>query len=94
MPHIFNSYNAFLALVFCEKELSMVAYDRRRFLSKSVAGAAIGAPAMAAATAALAEEPDISQLGKTPKTRFAVNVEMWWTRPVSFTHLTLPTKRL
>ena len=58
----------------------MVAYDRRRFLSKSMAGAAIGAPAVAAASAALAEEPEISQLGKTPKTRFAVNVEMWWTR--------------
>ena len=58
----------------------MVAYDRRGFLSKSRAGAAIGAPAVAAASAALAEEPEISQLGKTPKTRFAVNVQMWWTR--------------
>ena len=58
----------------------MATYDRRRFLSRSVAGVAIGAPAIVPASAALAEEADISQLGQTPKTRFAVNVEMWWTR--------------
>ena len=57
----------------------MAAYDRRRFLSKSMAGAAIAAPAMVAASSSLASQADISQLGKTPRTRFAVNVEMWWT---------------
>ena len=52
----------------------MAAYDRRRFLSKSMAGAAIAAPAMVAASSSLSSQADISQLGKTPRTRFAVNV--------------------
>ena len=58
----------------------MAAYDRRRFLRYSVAGAAIAAPVIAAASPARANQVDISRLGKTPRTRFAVNVEMWWTR--------------
>ncbi|MFP6751832.1 MAG: hypothetical protein VB855_09160, partial [Pirellulaceae bacterium] len=58
----------------------MAVYDRRGFLSTSVAGAAMGVPAITAASSAEANQADISQLGKTPRTRFAVNVEMWWTR--------------
>lgn len=46
--------------------------DRRRFLATSLAGA--GAAATPVAQAALVERP-----GRTPHTKFAVNVEMWWT---------------
>jgi hydroxypyruvate isomerase len=46
--------------------------DRRKFL-----GTAVGAAALSAAPRqASAAEPD--KPGQTPKTRFAVNVEMWW----------------
>ncbi|MBM3999946.1 MAG: TIM barrel protein [Planctomycetes bacterium] len=55
--------------------------DRRAFLR---AGAA-GSTALLAATAAREgrAEPvsdDVASIGKTPHTRFAVNVEMWWTK--------------
>lgn len=49
---------------------------RRTFLSASAAVAASG---MAVAHAAAAQE-DVARLGRTPHTRFAVNVEMWWPR--------------
>jgi hydroxypyruvate isomerase len=48
---------------------------RRRFLA---AGAALAAGGMTAAAARQGE--DLSRLGRTPHTRFAVNIEMWWTR--------------
>lgn len=48
----------------------MPPFDRRRFLATSLAGAAVTPVAQAAA----AERP-----GRTPHTKFAVNVEMWWT---------------
>lgn len=46
---------------------------RRQFLS-----AGLALPLAATAVAADSHE-DRSQIGKTPHTRFAVNVEMWWT---------------
>jgi hydroxypyruvate isomerase len=45
---------------------------RRKFLAGTAALAA-AAPVFAAN-----DKEDISRLGKTPHTRFAVNVEMWW----------------
>ena len=53
---------------------------RRHFLttSLSLAGAA------GLARAAAPESNDTSQLGRTPHTKFAVNVEMWW-RKLRFT---------
>ncbi|MDP6538651.1 MAG: TIM barrel protein [Planctomycetota bacterium] len=51
----------------------MTTIDRRSFLAGSLA---LAAPAAAAQDA---QEPeDLSRIGKTPNTRFAVNVEMWW----------------
>ncbi|MGQ9574114.1 MAG: hydroxypyruvate isomerase family protein [Thermoguttaceae bacterium] len=51
--------------------------DRRAFV-----GAAVGSGALLAGLApAEAQQPsqiDVSQLGKTPHTRFACNLEMWW----------------
>lgn len=52
--------------------------NRRAFIGASAA-------ALSAASVALAEPEaekkiDVSQIGKTPHTRFAVNVEMWWTK--------------
>jgi len=49
---------------------------RREFLGSSVTLAA-GAAAMASATAAIAAD-DHATIGKTPHTKFAVNVEMWF----------------
>ncbi len=46
---------------------------RRKFLTASAAGCL----AVASAEAAGGKE-DVSRLGRTPHTRFAVNVEMWW----------------
>lgn len=51
---------------------------RRRFLQASAA-LAVGA------TAATAAQPeDTSRLGRTPHTRFAVNIEMWWRNLMPF----------
>jgi hydroxypyruvate isomerase len=53
---------------------------RRQFLAAGVAGAA----AASALSSAVAQEDgadiDISKLGKTPHTKFAVNIEMWFRR--------------
>lgn len=53
----------------------MSKFDRRTLF--------LGATAAMASTARLAHAQnaaeDVSQLGRTPHTRFAVNVEMWWT---------------
>jgi hydroxypyruvate isomerase len=51
--------------------------DRRKFL---VAGAALAAGATVAAAQPAAQPEDVSRLGRTAHTRFAVNLEMWWTR--------------
>jgi hydroxypyruvate isomerase len=50
---------------------------RRAFLGT---GAAVAGAASLGTTAARAEpeSDDMSQLGKTPHTKFAVNIEMWW----------------
>ena len=53
----------------------MSGLDRRTFLGSSLA--------LAAATGLAAEDKgkdDVSHIGKTPHTKFAVNVEMWWTK--------------
>lgn len=51
---------------------------RRQFLSASLASA-VAVPLTATAVAADDKE-DLRSIGKTPHTRFAVNVEMWWTK--------------
>jgi len=54
----------------------MSSFDRRAFLGTSLAGA--GAAIAATQAAAAAEPTNLASLGKTPHTKFAVNVEMWW----------------
>lgn len=53
----------------------MTPLNRRSFLGTSLA---VGA----SASALVAAEPatDVSRIGKTPHTKFAVNIEMWWTK--------------
>src|SRR5687768_7732908 len=48
--------------------------SRRTFLST----AAVTAAAAGSAHAVEADAVDVGSLGKTPHTRFAVNIEMWW----------------
>lgn len=48
--------------------------SRRNLLA---AGAAAGAATLAASTTRSAED-DLQSIGKTPHTKFAVNIEMWW----------------
>lgn len=57
----------------------MATLDRRKFLgtSAALAGAAAG---LAHAAESGTSEEDVSTLGKTPHTKFAVNIEMWWTK--------------
>ncbi len=50
---------------------------RRSFLHSSLA---LSAGALLANRSAHAAEGDDASIGKTPHTRFAVNVEMWWTK--------------
>ena len=53
----------------------MARLNRRSFLGTAVAaGVSVGTLA--------ASEPvaDVSRIGRTPHTRFAVNIEMWWTK--------------
>ena len=61
----------------------MSSVDRRRFFGSAMAGAAAvaaGGVLAGADTARADEKPvDVGSLGKTPHTRFAVNLEMWWT---------------
>jgi hydroxypyruvate isomerase len=54
----------------------MTHINRRSFFQVGAAGSA--AAALAATAARAADEVDVSSLGKTPHTKFAVNVEMWW----------------
>lgn len=57
----------------------MTELSRRLFFGASAATAATLA-ASSATVGQAAEEPavDVSSLGKTPHTKFAVNIEMWW----------------
>lgn len=50
--------------------------SRRSFLATSGAAAAMSAGAFAAE----GDSDDNSCIGKTPHTKFAVNIEMWWTK--------------
>ena len=54
----------------------MPSTNRRQFLASS--GAAATLAAAGATGCAAAAEADPTNLGRTPHTRFAVNVEMWW----------------
>ena len=54
---------------------TMTSIDRRSFLA---GGLALAAPTSALAMQDEGEGEDLSLLGKTPHTRFAVNIEMWW----------------
>lgn len=53
---------------------------RRSFLAAGLAASASLAQAGAPAGAQESESVDVSKLGKTPHTKFAVNIEMWWTK--------------
>ena len=53
---------------------------RRQFLATSLAAGASAATAYQIGSSSAAAADDVSQLGKTPHTKFAVNVEMWWTK--------------
>lgn len=48
--------------------------QRRQFIASSAA------LATTASLASAAQQDDVSRLGRTPHTKFAVNVEMWWSR--------------
>lgn len=51
-------------------------FNRRTFLTTSGAAAALGAGVFAAESSA----DENRGIGKTPHTKFAVNIEMWWTK--------------
>src|SRR5689334_10534701 len=51
----------------------MSSSSRRNFLA---AGATLGAASLVATSSSAAE--DLGSIGKTPHSKFAVNVEMWW----------------
>ena len=53
--------------------------NRRSFIESSAALAGSGGIATGAVALPEKEQPENS-IGKTPHTRFAVNVEMWWTQ--------------
>lgn len=54
----------------------MISVDRRTFLSSAAVASSV---ALAGSAAARAEDaPDPTTLGRTPHTRFAVNIEMWF----------------
>lgn len=54
----------------------MAALDRRTFLSTAAAGSSIAAATLASNSTAA--EGETTPIGKTPHTKFAVNIEMWW----------------
>ena len=60
----------------------MAPLDRRTFLGSSLAASAVlsGAGAARAVDLATTDTVEIENLGRTPHTKFAVNVEMWWTK--------------
>lgn len=53
---------------------------RRSFLAAGLAASASLTHTGAPAGAQESESVDVSKLGKTPHTKFAVNIEMWWTK--------------
>jgi hydroxypyruvate isomerase len=53
---------------------------RRSFLATGLAASAALAGAEVRAADQADEKIDVNQLGKTPHTKFAVNIEMWWTK--------------
>ena len=57
----------------------MTSLNRRTFLGTTTAAAGLAAltPHVHAAENS---QQDLSQIGRTPNTKFAVNVEMWWTK--------------
>ncbi|MFT7642376.1 MAG: hydroxypyruvate isomerase [Pirellulaceae bacterium] len=56
----------------------MTQASRRKFLQVAAGAAAVAG--VAAELTAAEEEADVGHIGKTPHTKFAVNVEMWWTK--------------
>lgn len=56
----------------------MTEASRRKFLQVAAGVATIAGVALKVSAAE--EEADVSQIGKTPHTKFAVNVEMRWTK--------------
>jgi len=52
--------------------------SRRKFLQ--VSGGVLAAASFASKLSAEEAAPDVGGIGKTPHTKFAVNVEMWWTK--------------
>lgn len=57
----------------------MYELPRRQFLGSSLTASVAGLGLTSAAFSA-EESEGVSRIGKTPHTRFAVNVEMWWTK--------------
>src|SRR5688500_19910013 len=53
---------------------------RRHFLAAGISAAALASGQTAATAQETKAELDVSKLGKTTHTKFAVNVEMWWTK--------------
>jgi hydroxypyruvate isomerase len=56
----------------------MTQASRRAFLQTTAGAAAIAG--VASSISAGPDEIDLSQIGKTPNSKFAVNVEMWWSK--------------
>lgn len=56
-----------------------MALDRRTFVGAAATAGALGLSAIQADTGLAADE-DLSKIGKTPHTKFAVNIEMWWNK--------------
>ena len=56
----------------------MTQASRRKFLQ--AAAGAVTVAGFASKVSAAEKEADVSHIGKTPHTKFAVNVEMWWTK--------------
>lgn len=54
-----------------------MAMDRRTFVGTAATAGALAA-AVASTNHTLAADEDLSKIGKTPHTKFAVNIEMWW----------------
>jgi len=61
----------------------MTHLSRRNFLA---AGAVAGAASLAVSSNASAAD-DLKSIGKTPHTRFAVNIEMWWRKLPFLDHI-------
>jgi hydroxypyruvate isomerase len=69
---------------FTPKDNLMTNSTRRGFLTQSVAAASMAGlmtgTTVPAGSAAAADAEELKSIGKTPHTKFAVNVEMWWTK--------------